>query len=458
MKRTMKPRIAHHASQLTTFGLVTIFSLFCTPVPASAGPYEIKASWEDNAKDLAPTGTDFYFRSLTATSGNGLVAVADNLLFRVDDDQPYVTLGIRSDKLSDVPTFYDAASLPDGALLLSTLHPIDEATGKSDDRRGYLARWKIGGEIEAFAMPPFHDAERPWRLPKLANGPDGSVWALVTSDNTTPFNDPHPMLGDPTPEAGIFELNDGRWKEVPLPYVGSPYYVTDFCVVAPGDLWIVGSKLSISDDGTITDRSGFAANRSAGDWALFTVPEPEGDPLAWNVDRLACRPGAPVYAVGHATNDAQAVPRFFFDGTAVVYATDGTRWHQQPTPKVIEESKAVETETRLRIGATAVDAKGRLWVGISQLNGEQGAMYSLDNGKWTHHPLPEVPTVAFYAPSKIVFDADGAGWAISNRRASATGTSSHGLLLGYKSESWKLLGWKWNRLRQRGFGLGGSLR
>jgi hypothetical protein len=142
----------------------------------------------------------------------------------------------------------------------------------------------------------------------------------------------------------------------------------------------------------------------------------------------------------------------------VVYATDGTRWHQQPTPEVIKESKATETDTRLRIGAAAVDSKGRLWVSVSQLNGEYGVMLSLEDGKWTKHPLPEVPTVAFYAPNKIVFDADGAGWAISNRRASATGTSSHGFLLGYKSESWKLLGWKWNRLRQRGFGLGGSLR
>jgi hypothetical protein len=59
----------------------------------------------------------------------------------------------------------------------------------------------------------------------------------------------------------------------------------------------------------------------------------------------------------------------------------------------------------------------------------------------------------------MAFDASGTGWAIANRPGNAVVPESHGILLRNDGENWKLQGWKWNRLRQRGFGLlGGNLR
>lgn len=435
-------------------------SLCATPFPAIGQPYEIKASWEDNDKALTPVGADFSFQGLSLTSSNGVVALANNLLLRIADGQPYVTLGIRSSRFEAAPSFFGAASLPGDSLLLSSSTPVEQAISADPEvARGYLAKWSDDDKLAPFPMPPNRHPERPWHLPKLVNGPDGSVWALTGSSDTPAFENPKLPPGQTTSEAGLFELTDDRWKEIPLPYVGAPYYVSDFCVVGPDDIWIVGSKLSIKDDGTITGRSGFAANRSSGDWALFTVPTPEGEPLAWNLARLACRPGAPVYAIGSATKDPERVPKFFFDGRSVVYATDGTRWHQQPSPKEIVETEIPDLHTGLRIGASAVDANGRLWISVSEYLGKNAALFSLDSGEWTRHELPPVPQVAYYAPSKLVFDGEGTGWAISNLRGSATTPESHGILLRHDGESWKLQGWKWNRLRQRGFGLlGGNLR
>jgi hypothetical protein len=426
---------------------------------ANAEPYEIKASWDDDEKVLTPAGADFYFQGLSTTHANGTIALADSLLLRIKDDQPFVTLGIRTSRFEAAPSFRGAASLPDGALLLSTAFPVDATEDDPGTSGGHLAKWWDGDKIEVFPMPPNRHPERPWNTPKLVNGPDGSVWALTSSDDTPAFEDPKVEPGQTDSEAGIFQLVESRWKEIPLPYVGAPYYVSDFCVVGHDDIWIVGSKLSIKDDGTITGRSGFAANRSSGDWALFTVPAPEGEPLAWNLAHLACRPGAPVYATGFATRDPERVPKYFFDGRSVVYATDGTRWHQQPSPKEILETEVPDLSTGLRIGASAVDANGRLWVSISEPMGRNAAFFSLDSGKWTRHELPAVPQVAYYAPAKIAFDESGTGWAISNLRGSATKPESHGILLRHDGEKWKHQGWKWNRLRQRGFGLlGGNLR
>jgi hypothetical protein len=439
--------------------MCAIFTLLFGPSSARAQPYEIKASWDDNEKALSPVGADFYFQGLSTTHANGTIALADNLLLRIIDNEPFVTLGIRTSRFEDAPSFYDAASLSDGALLLSTAFPVDGKSNASAGSGGHLAKWWDDDKIEAFAMPPNRDPEYPWNVPKLENGPDGSVWALVDSGRTTPFEDPKLSPDRKTPESGLFELADGRWKDVPLPYIGAPYLIADFCIVGPDDVWIVGSKLSIKDDGTITGRSGFAANRSSGDWALFTVPAPQGEPLAWDLARLACRPGAPVYAIGSATDDPDRIPKYFFDGRSVVYATDGTRWHEQPTPDAIVNSKETAEDERLRISASAIDSKGRLWVTISRSNGDRATLSSLDSGTWSNHELPAAPGVDFYAPVRMAFDASGTGWAIANRPGNAVVPESHGILLRNDGENWKLQGWKWNRLRQRGFGLlGGNLR
>ena len=75
--------------------------------------------------------------------------------------------------------------------------------------------------------------------------------------------------------------------------------------------------------------------------------------------------------------------------------------------------------------------------------------------------LPAVPEVSSYTLTGIAFDDDGNGWAIANRNGNATTPESHGILLAYDGNvrnEWRLRGWKWNRLRQRWFGLFGNLR
>jgi len=418
----------------------------------AAGPYEIRAEWSDDASRLKPVGIDFALDAIQYVPRLGVMAYGGHLLLRVEDDKPFVTLGIAAafDTRKSV-SYGSAAALPDGTRLLTRTTTFDEDGVRV--RRTVIVRLDANGRRETRFVFPSPSKGKYWTSIRLLTDADGQIFAYAgrARPRMVPinFSEVSPAL-----EQRFYQYSDSGWQELPRL---DPLTVTakDACFV-DGGLFVVGGRIENNTDGEVVLRRGVVAKLDHGRWTAVELDSP-GRAEAFTLTGLRCgRTRDRAFALATAAMPGHSIGHTFLTGPPALYRFDGESW--EPIPLPVDVGDPVPQVT-----AFNVDRTGAPWVSFASeaASKKNAALYRYHEGTWGRALLPSVPEVASYSLTGIAFDDDGNGWAIANREGNATVTKPHGILLAYdgnETNEWKLRGWKWNSLGQRWFGLFGNLR
>lgn len=444
------PRL-HRA--MTLAALLSLVMLATASQATAGGPYEIPAKWTDDSRHLAPVGVDFAFDSIQYVPRLGAVIYGDHLLLRIEQDEPFVTLGIHS--LHDTPTpvaYTSAAELADGTRLLTRSTWITEEGARV--RETVLVQLDEDGRGEKPFSFPQPTRGTAWTSIRLITDADGQIFAYAgrSRPKMVPINftDVSPAL-----EQHFFRYTTSGWQELPRldPHVVS---ASDACFV-DGALIVVGSRIENDSEGKAVLRRGVVAELSNDRWSAIELDAP-GGAAAFSMTGLRCgRTRDRVYATAAAAAPDQPIGHTFLRGTPGLYHRDGGAWQPIVLPA------PPEGDPIPHIAAFNIDRTGALWLSYAgdAAVARTGPLFRYKDAVWTPVLLPPVPETTSYSLSGIVFDDDGYGWAIANRNGNAVTPESHGVLLAYDGNDrneWKLRGWKWNSSRQRWFGLFGNLR
>jgi hypothetical protein len=431
----------------TILGLALSFPLM--EGPSGAAPYEIPADWSRPDAICARVPDGFAFDSIEQVPGLGVVAYADRLVLRIESGKPWVTLGMATRRGDGHVTHYASMrALGDGRRLWvrSTLRRTATALQRDAETVVFDPE---AGRVETFAFPASDRAEA-WSVIRLLGDADNRMFAYAGRGR--PVSIP-PRFDEvwPAIEQRFYRLRSDHWEPLP-PLDPATVSATDACVV-DGRLVVVGVRFSEDASGGVTRRDGVSARLVDGHWAIEVLENLQVAP-AWQTESLACgRSRDSIVVLGTLAGADDSPSRAFLRGPNTLHRFDGERWRRISLPASADGPRG-----RSRVTALALDRTGAAWIARDLPDSSGASVYRHDSAAWVPHVLPPLAALGERYVSGLAFDEDGTGWAIANRSGDAIDPESCGFLLRFDGDTWQHRGWTWNRLRQRGFGLFGSLR
>jgi len=451
---------------------------------AHAEAYEIPAEFvSDAASPLLPS-VDYAWADIARVSRTGEVLVlGDVLLLRIADEKPFVTLGMQHE-LDTLPLAAPSIAAPGTQTLVIAYAERTPGILSKDvpSVRNVLLASHNSGRWESLAPPGVDMPHARWRITRLVPSSSDAFDAVVASTRLF-VADPRAARFDEVPWlTGLYEYRDDVWSNTGEQVIGPRHRIMDACETESGRLLVVGRVLELARDGTIASIRGFALARAAdrSSWTTIDVTPPAGARRTWSLTSVACGVGSRHWlGAEYGTAAASLTTDLFLGDRVSLYQVDegDGGFHAEPLATVTGFDQPAFAasgansdrgeHSYAKLAALAVDTDDAVWVSLAGGPGRDLLpVWRYDGSKWTEYPLPPINGVdcytvrgfAFANPKNAAAQATVTGWAISTIAGGATAPERRGLLLRFRDGAWHIQNWRWSRLRQRGFGLFGSLR
>jgi len=428
---------------------------------AIAEPRLGAAAWVEDTHNLWPLGADFVYSDIDHVPGRGTFVLATTLLLEVRDAAPQVITGLDT----PLPRFEGSAgamATPDGDRLYVLYSTVSRAWHRRDGTATASAfllernngRW---GEL---ALPPVPLPVGQWWLSKLVAAPDGSVY--VTAFNSGLWStDPRTTRVGELPWTTLLYRYDGtRWHGISSPFLSPLHRIMGVCTAPGGDVFVSGRVYTTNADATVASARGFAGRYvvDEGRWRDLSPPRPHPATTNWSIEKLTCgRDGRVLAAMNYRLGETRPQFAFFVEHPALSIL-DGDTWqHIEDLPPRPPTDLPADRQYS-QIAALAFDDRGRAWISYATESQQTGHLWRRDGQAWRQFEPPAIPRARYYTVDDIVFDENGEGWGISNVYGGAADPRSHGVLLRFRDESWKLQNWKRLVPPRRRSGLVGRIR